>query len=422
MTQRVLATYAPDSHIPSAPWDEHTQGVHITNVRCIVTAPEHVNLVVVIVETSEPGLVGYGCATFTQRALAVQSVVEHYLRPLVIGRSIDDISDIHAVLSLDSYWRSGPVLNNAISGIDMALWDLKGKAANLPTWQLLGGRVREVVPCYVHATGTRVPELHDQVQRQIDRGYRHVRCQVSVPGSMSYGAAPESRDLRWSQEDYLAHVPDVLLGVRELVGDRVQILHDVHERLSPGLAVRLVERLDPIGLFYVEDPLAPEDLGWLPRLRERTSSRIAMGELFTRVEDYLPLIQDRLVDVLRCHMSALGGLTPAARLSHVAESYGVQIAWHGPRDVSPIGHAANFALEISSPAFGIREHHEFTDAASEVFPGTLVADEGSVRPSTRPGLGVGFDEAAAAKHPPVPPTANWHYARVRRTDGTVQRP
>ncbi len=419
---RVVSTYRPETAVPPPPWDGEEQGPRITRVRCVITAPEGVNLVVVIVETSEPGLVGYGCATFTQRAFTVAAAINDYIAPLVIGRSVHDVTDIHAGLTVDSYWRGGPVLGNAISGVDMALWDIKGKLAALPVWQLLGGKVREHVECYVHASGTTGEELVDQVDRQLARGFRHVRCQVSTPGSLSYGASPEREGLRWNPTDYVAHVPGVLERVVDHVGDRVGIIHDIHERLSPGLAIALVERLDPLQLLYVEDPLAPEDAGWLPRLRQRTSARIAFGELLTRTTDYLPLVTDQLVDILRCHVSALGGITPAWQLSKVAETFGVQTVWHGPRDVSPVGHAANLAMEIASPACLVREHHEFGDPAQEMFPGTPVAENGVVRPSEEPGLGIAFVEKLAKTHPPVEAIANWHYMRVRRTDGTVQRP
>lgn len=417
---RVESTYRPETVVPPPPWG--SEGPIITRVRTLVTAPEGVNLVVVIVETSEPGLVGYGCATFTQRAFTVVSAIEDYIAPLVTGRDVHDITDLQAGLTVDSYWRGGPVLGNAISGVDMALWDIKGKLAGMPVWQLLGGRVREHVECYVHASGTTAGELADQIERQLANGFRHVRCQVATPGGLSYGASPERQGLRWNPTDYVAHVPGVLADVRERVGTEVGIIHDIHERLSPALAVALVERLDPLGLLYVEDPLAPEDAGWLPRLRERTSSRIAFGELLTRTIDYLPLVADRLVDVVRCHVSALGGITPAWKLATLAETFGLQTTWHGPRDVSPIGHAANLAMEIASPATLVREHHEFSDAAREIFPGTPMAAHGVVAPGAAPGLGVDVDEKRAALHPPVEAIANWHYMRVRRTDGTVQRP
>ena len=413
--------YRPDVAVPAVPWAGAT-GIRITHVECIITAPEGVNLVVVMIRTSADGLSGLGCATFHQRAFAVKEVIDSYLAPLVVGRDVGDITDIGAALRLDSYWRGGPVLNSAISGIDQALWDIAGKRLGTPTWQLLGGRVRSAVPVYVHANGSSPEQLVDEVLRRADEGYRYVRCQAAVPGSVTYGTARVSDESTWNPREYLRFIPDTLSFVREAVPSHVEMLHDVHERLDPPDAITLLDNLEDVGLFFVEDAFAPEDLGWLKQARLRTNVPLAIGELFTNVNEYVPLLTDRLVDFIRCHVSAIGGLTPALRLSALAELVGVRTAWHGPRDVSPVGHAANIALDIASPAFGIHEHHEFSPAAREVFPGTLTSAGGVVEASAAPGLGIEIDLRAASRNPPVHATANWHYGRVRRPDGSLQRP
>ncbi|MGP6178268.1 enolase C-terminal domain-like protein [Microbacterium sp. A196] len=422
MTEILSPTYVPEVRVTPPPWQQEAGGgLRITRISCTITAPDGVNLVIVKVETNQDGLVGYGCATFTQRAFAVRTVIEDYIAPFLIGRDPGDITDIAASLTLDSYWRSGPVTNNAVSGIDMALWDIKGKVAGMPVWQLLGGRARESVTTYVHATGATVDELSEQIERHLEVGYTHIRCQVSVPGSLTYGAIGSDSALTWNPRDYLRYIPGVFAELRQRFG-QTEFIHDVHERLHPHDAVSLVRRLDEFGLFFVEDALAPEDLGWLPRLRERTSSPLAIGELFSKVDEYLPLIQNRLIDFIRCHVSAIGGITPAWRLAGAAELFGVRTAWHGPRDVSPVGHAANIALDLASPAFGIHEHFEFSEQTHAVFPGTAVAERGQLRPNGKPGLGIDFDEKQAALHPPTDALANWHYGRVRRPDGALQRP
>lgn len=415
--------YRPSPNVPAPPWDESIgTSARITRVRSFLTAPEGVTLVVVKVETDVDGLYGLGCATFTQRAYAVRTAIDEYAGPLVIGRDASDISDIAEGLRLDSYWRGGPVLNSALSGIDMALWDIAGKLAGMPVWRMLGGRTRSVVPAYTHAYGADAAQLAHEVGRAMADGYRFVRCQVEVPGSVTYGAAPSGNSTTWDAEAYLRLVPDVLAGVRTHVGDEVELLHDAHERLTPQQATRLASAVEPARLFFLEDPIAPEDADWLPEIRQASTTPIAFGELLTDQSQYVPLVANRHIDFIRCHLSAIGGLTPGWRLAALCEAFGVRTAWHGPRDVSPVGHAANVALDVASPAFGVQEHHEFGSQAREVFPGTLVTQAGVIHPPEAPGIGVDFDESAAARFPPVPALSNWHYARVRRPDGSIQRP
>lgn len=426
------------------PWAD-SDGLRITGVRTILTAPEKITLVVVRIDTSEPGLYGLGCATFTQRARAVAEAVDSYLAPQLVGRDPADITDIGSSLLVSSYWRFGPVLNNALSGVDMALWDIKGKQAGLPVWQLLGGRCRTAVPVYAHASGRDAVEVEDNVRRYLDAGYRHVRCQVAVPGALTYGAPstpdvgePTSRTTSattddghsrrslapraWNPDVYLEVVPALFAHLREQLGPDVHLLHDVHERLHPTQAVRLAKELEPFRLFFLEDLLAPEDLGWLPTIRTQTATPLAIGELFTNPAEYVPLVKDRLIDFVRCHISAIGGLTPAWRLASTAELFGIRTAWHGPADVSPVGHAANLALDLASPNFGIQEQHVFNEAAMEVFPGCPQVRDGHLWPSEAPGLGVDIDEKLAAKFPPVDPLVNDAWTRTRLPDGTVQRP
>jgi len=310
----------------------------------------------------------------------------------------------------------------------MALWDLKGKQAGLPVWQLLGGRCRAAVPVYAHAAGRDLAEVTDEVRRYIEDGYGYVRAQVAIPGASTYGApqaagpAGQLVEAPWDPAAYLRTVPELFAHLRSEIGDAVELLHDVHERVAPIDAVRLAKAVEPYRLFFLEDPLAPEDLDWLRILRAQTATPIAIGELFVNPAEYVPLIRDRLCDFIRVHVSAIGGITPAWRLACAAELFGVRTAWHGPGDVSPVGHAANLALDLASPNFGIQEQHVFNAAAHEVFPGCPDIVDGHLWGSDAPGLGVDLDEKAAAAHPPAAPLANDGWTHTRRADGTVQRP
>jgi len=403
-------------------------------VRVILTAPEGIRLVVVKIETDEPGLYGLGCATFTQRPLAVATAIEQYIEPQVVGRSVHDIEDIWSMLAVSSYWRSGPVLNNAISGIDMALWDIKGKLAGMPVYDVLGGRCRTAATVYVHASGRDPVEVADEARGFMEQGFTHVRCQVAVPGSSTYGVAgaldseePHPAHLRlrqesWDANAYARTIPALFEHLRLTLGDQVELLHDIHERVPPIVAIGMARDLEPYRLFFLEDPLAPEDNGYFPLLRQQTSIPLAMGELYVNVSEYLPLIKDRLIDFIRVHLSDIGGITPARKLAAMCELFGVRTAWHGPGDVSPVGHAANLHLDLAVPNFGIQEAHRFDDVCREVFPGTPEIHDGMMWANDKPGLGIDIDEEKAALYPYPEHPLNGAWPPVRLRDGTVQRP
>jgi mannonate dehydratase len=411
--------------------------IKITNVQVICTAPQGIRLVVVKVRTSDDGLYGLGCATFTQRPLAVVTAVEQYLRPFLLGRNPDDITDIWQAMTLSSYWRSGPVLNNAISGVDMALWDIKAKRAGMPVYQLLGGRTRRCAAVYVHAHGRDVNEVQAAVEAHRAQGFRHVRCQVEVPGYATYGsgstAAPTAQpagsppqlspnQAPWEPRPYCLLVPKMFEQLRSELGYDIELLHDVHERIPPIMAIQLAKDLEPYKLFFLEDAFAPEDQEYLRLLRQQSSIPIAMGELYVNQEQYVPLVRDRLIDFIRVHLSDIGGLTPAKKLAVLCEFFGIRTAWHGPGDVSPVGHAANLHLDLASSNFGIQELTLFGEPLREVFPGCPEIRDGAMWSNDQPGLGVDIDERLAARYPFPEHRFNGAWPEIRRADGAVVRP
>jgi mannonate dehydratase len=409
---------ARSAHVIASPWAPSSggTGVRIRDVRAICTAPEGTRLVIVKVETSEPGLYGVGCATFSPRAPLVAEAVEKFIRPLVLGREPADIEDIWQSCHLSSYWRGGPVLNSALAGLDEALWDIKGKRAGVPTYELLGGRCRETADVYVHVKGRDPVEIEYRVRERIEQGYRYVRCQPSAPGRL------DLEQPRWDPREYCRAVPRMFEHLREQLGDAVELIHDAHERLPPTLAIRLAKSLEPVELFYLEDPFAPEDNDHLRRLRSQSSIPVAMGELYVNEREVVPVITERLIDFIRCHVATIGGLTPARKLAALAGYFGVRTAWHGPDDVSPVGHAAQLQLELATPNFAIHEMHEFSEAARTVFPGTPEVHGGALAPSERPGLGIDVDEASAASYPFPEHALNGSWTPVRGMDGTIARP
>jgi mannonate dehydratase len=417
--------------LAAAPWPAPERGARIVRVRTFLCAPQGCPYLIVRVETDQPGLYGLGCASDPQRTLAVRTVLDEYLGPLVRGRYAGDIEDIHRLLLCGGYWRGGSIANNALGALDVALWDITAKLAGLPLYALLGGRTRAYAEAYTHVDGGDAGEIADRVVAAAEAGYRHVRVQVGLPGVDAYGTAPAGpaearlrtdRAGAWDPLAYLHRVPPVLVDVRRRVGDGVELLHDVHERLTPAQARQLVVAVADARLYFLEDALAPEDSGYFGQLRAAAPVPLAVGELFDDVTRYLPLLEQRAIDFARVRIPTLGGLTPTRKLVAACELFGVRTAPHGPGDVSPVAQAANLALDISSPAFGVQEAAPFREATLEVFPGAPVPERGKLYPSGAPGLGVDFDERAARRYPVPPPLDHDRWALLRGTDGAVHRP
>ncbi len=398
--------------------------LRITDVQTILTAPEGVNLVVVKVYTSDAGLYGVGCATFTQRFLAVKTVIDEYLKDLLIGRDPTHIEDIWNTLNVQSYWRNGPVLNNAMSGVDMALWDIKGKLANMPLCDLLGGRSRMGVAVYRHAEGTSKEEVLDNLAKFVEQGYKYVRCQMG-----GYGL--EGQEI-WSPKDsfqhgiyydpakYMRSTIDLFQSVREKFGYELQLIHDVHERLAPSDAINFAKEMEQFKLFYLEDLFSPEQSRWFENLRQHSSIPIAMGELFNNPNEWIDLITNRYIDFIRVHLSQIGGITPSKKLATLSSVFGVRTAWHGPPDLTPIGHAANIHLSMHFNNFGIQEFSGWQDPIYEVFTDCPYIENGYIYLSDKPGLGVDIDEEKAKKYPYVYRQRPWTQSRM--PDGTMWTP
>lgn len=413
--------------------------LRITDVKAIATAPQGINLLVVKVETNQPGLVGLGCATFAYRHLAVQCVVEQYLKPLLVGRDAQAIEELWQLMHQNAYWRHGGIENNAISGVDMALWDLKGKQAGLPLVQLFGGKVRQGVPVYRHANGRDVAELADDIARLREQGITHIRCQAGGYGGGRFGSAPAGAaegaadGVYLEPRRYLRETVKLFDELRARLGFDVELCHDVHERLKPIDAIRLAQLLEPHQLFFLEDAIPLEDGEWLRVLRAKTSTPLAQGELFNHPFEWRTLIAERLIDFIRVHPSQVGGITPTRKLQLFAEQYGVRTAWHGPGDLSPLGHAANIHLDLAARNFGIQEWsgteppnfilHDLSGSKSallDVFPGLPECRSGFVYANDRPGLGVELNEREAARYPCIADVTTWTQTRV--ADGSLITP
>ena len=405
----------------------------ITDVKTILTQPGGDHLVIVKVLTSEPGLYGIGCATHRERPLAVAAAVNDYLKPFLVGKNPEDIEDIWQSAYVSSYFRQGVTLNNAISGVDGALWDIMGKRAGMPVYKLLGGKVRAAVPLYTHTSARELPDLEDQVRKAMAAGYRYVRVQLAVPGFSGYGISNPTADAVqnarprgvapspvFEPTPYVNNTVKMFDYLRSKIGFDVDLVHDVHERVPPAQALVLAKAVEPYRLFFLEDAMAPEDVAWFQTMRQQTTTPLAMGELFVNRNEWLPLVANRWIDFIRCHISAIGGLSQARKIAATCEMFGVRTAWHGPGNVSPVGHAVNLHLDLSIYNFGIQEENKFSDRLREVFPGTPEIQGGYLYANDKPGLGVDLDERAAAKYPYK--GVGGSRGNDRRMDGSIVRP
>ena len=403
----------------------------IRDVSVITTQPAGVRLVVVKIQTDQDGLYGYGCATFTQRADLVVPAVERYLKPLLVGRPADAIDDLWLAMYNSSYWRNGPVLNNAISGVDQALWDIKGRQANMPVYELVGGKCRRAALIYSHASGKEIPETLDAARKLMAEGHKVVRLQVGVPGMAAYGAGysgpakgTQPQDDVFEPAPYIRRTLALFEAARKELGPEVELLHDVHERVTPRQAVQFAKDLEQYRLFYLEDALSPENIDYFRQIRSNCTTPLAMGELFNSPHEWNEVIKESVIDYIRVHVTQAGGFTPARKIANLAESFQVRTAWHGPGDVSPIGHCANVTLDVTSPNFGVQEWTYANDAVKEVFDGYPVVNDGYVYANDKPGWGVEINEKAAAKYPFGSEKGdrklyNGGWGVVRREDGSV---
>jgi mannonate dehydratase len=365
--------------------------------------------------TTEDGIVGYGDATLNGRELAVSAYLSEHVCPLLVGRDARRINDTWQYLYRGAYWRRGPVTMTAIGAVDVALWDINGKAAGVPVYQLLGGRAREGVTIYGHASGADIDDALADAARFLERGYRAVRFQAKIPGldttygiragsGLTYEPAAGERPSEevWDTAAYLDFVPRLFAAARDQLGWGFHMLHDCHHRLTPIEAARLGRSLEPYRMFWIEDATPAEDQSAFRLIREHTVTPLAVGEIFSTIWDCQTLIGERLIDYIRTSVPHAGGITHTRRIFDLADLNGVRTGSHGAGDISPIGIAAALHLDLSVANFGIQEYMGHLDPAGEVFRTSYSYADGMLLLSDEPGIGVQFDEAAAAHYPYSP--------------------
>jgi mannonate dehydratase len=381
----------------------------ITSADVIVTCPGR-NFVTLKIHTDQ-GVYGIGDGTLNGRELAVVSYLQDHVVPCLIGRDPRRIEDTWQYLYRGAYWRRGPVTMRAIAAVDMALWDIKGKMAGMPLYQLLGGRSRERVLVYGHANGKDLSETVDAVGHYIDLGYKAIRAQSGIPGiDMAYGVGrgklhyePADGSLPsetyWNTPKYLDFVPKLFDKLRATYGFDYHLLHDVHHRLTPIEAGQLGKSLEPHRLFWLEDATPAENQEAFRLIRQHTTTPLAVGEVFNTIWDCKDLIQNQLIDYIRATVVGAGGITHLRRIADFAALYQVRTGSHGATDLSPVTMGAALHFDTWVPNFGIQEYMRHTDETDAVFPHAYTFEDGYLLPGDAPGHGVDIDEKLAARYP-----------------------
>jgi len=397
----------------------------ITAAKVIVTCPGR-NFVTLKIETAE-GVTGVGDATLNGRELAVASYLTDHVIPCLIGRDAHQIEDIWQYLYRGAYWRRGPVTMSAIAAVDMALWDIKGKIAGLPVYQLLGGACRTGVMVYGHANGETIDDTIAAAREYQAQGYKAIRLQTGVPGMAgTYGVSKDKlfyepadshlpKETVWSTEKYMRVVPELFAAAREALGWDVHLLHDAHHRLTPIEAGRLGRDLEPWRPYWLEDATPAENQARFRLIRQHTTTPLAVGEVFNSVWDCKQLIEEQLIDYIRATVVHAGGITHLRRIASLADLYGVRTGCHGATDLSPVTMAAALHFDLSIPNFGVQEYMRHTAETDAVFPHAYSFAAGDLHPGEAPGLGVDIDEAAAAKFP----YRRAYLPVARREDGSM---
>jgi mannonate dehydratase len=397
----------------------------ITNAKVIVCSPGR-NFVTLKLET-DAGVYGLGDATLNGRELAVVSALEQHCLPALIGKDPRNIEDIWHYFYRGVYWKRGAVTMTALSAIDLALWDIKGKVLGTPLYNLIGGKSRERVMVYAHATGKDVEAALESVAERRDAGFAAIRVQSGVPSvPSSYGVPKEGvpyepaqrglpEEQLWDTPKYLNFLPKLLSRVRDTFGEELHLLHDVHHRCTPIEAARLAKEVEPFHLFWLEDPVSGELQEGLRLLRRHSTTPIAIGEVFNSIYDYTTLISEQLIDYVRMPLSHGGGVTHLLKVAALAGAYHVQMGFHGATDLSPVNLAASLHFDLAVNNFGIQEYMPHAAVVNEVFRVNYRFDRGYMSIDDTPGIGVDIDEEAAARYPYAPASL----PVARRLDGTL---
>lgn len=374
----------------------------ITNIEVYPVWGGFRNFLFVVVDTDQ-GCHGVGEAGITGRELAVIGAIEHF-KPLLIGENPFRIEHIWQKLFRGGFFPAQRILTAAISAIDIALWDIKGKALGVPIFELLGGLARDKVVCYPHNRGhaTEVGPLVDSCLQTKAEGWKFVRFGL-----------PEDGKVLEPRQAVLTAIKQ-LHAVRDAVGDEIEICFDVHTRLDLPDAVWLCQEAEAVRPYFMEDPLRAENPDSFKTLRTRTTVPLAAGEQFSSKWEFRQLIEEEWIDYARIDLCIAGGFTEARKIAGWAETHYIKLAVHNP--LGPVSSAACLQLNLASPLVGVQEQPRKTGTVlTDVVPVQPKWEDGYLLPPTLPGLGVIFDREAAKAHP----MQMAELPHLQRLDGSV---
>ena len=399
-----------------------TRGMPVPRIKDIIVfeAEPGRRIEFVKVVTDQDGLYGWGDATAGFRDELVRPAVEKYLKPLLVGQPVDRIEDIWHQCYYNSYYKNDSVLNVAISGVDSALWDIKGRQAGMPVYQLIGGKLREAAEIYMHAGAADPSALIDSAKKLVAQGVRNIHVDFGQGANVQTLAGQQGFD----REAAIRHMLKTFETFRTQMPEEIGLGCDVHSRINAKQAVQFCKDSEQFKLYFMEDVLSPEDSDWYRQIRQVCITPIAIGEMFTNPHEWQPLISERLIDYIRCHVSKTGGFTQGRKIAILAEQFGVKTAWHGSMDMSPLMHMAHLHLALTSHNFGIHEYQAYNDPIREMFQNILEIKGGYAWANDKPGWGIEVDEKAVTKFPfgalpsdKIIPNASKPVTRL--ADGTV---
>jgi galactonate dehydratase len=387
--------------------------VKITSIRSLVVHAEMRNWIFVRVDTDQSGLYGWGEATLEWKTRSVVAAIED-LAPLILGRDPRDIEKIVRIMKKHSFWRLGAIGMSAISGIEIAMWDIYGKSLGVPVWRLLGGQVRDRVRVYTHlglgdmravyeTESSR--QLAERAHNVVARGYRAMKV-VVIPYTHYSALRP--------QIDHAARMAGAL---REAVGPEVELMFDFHGRpASVGAALAYIEAIEPAKPMFVEEVLPPGEMLGLRAVASKTKVPIATGERLVELSEFDDLFRHRSVSIAQPDICHCGGLWETKKIAAMAEAAGIGVAPHNP--LGPIAGVAALHFAVSTSNHVIQEEMVGTVPwYFDVVKGPIQMIDGFWQISTEPGLGVDVNEKECAGHPYEPETP--HTTNAVLDDGTV---